>query len=42
VTKQQLHGPEIASPAIDQCSFCPTQGVGAEVSRVQSDACCPA
>ena len=26
VTKQQLHRSEVAGPAIDQGSFCPTQG----------------
>jgi hypothetical protein len=41
VTEEQLHRPEVAGPAIDQSSFCPAQGVGAEDSRVQSDACCP-
>ena len=41
MSEQKLDGPEIASAPIDQRSFCASQRMGAEESRVQPDAADP-
>ena len=39
--QQELDSPEIARPPVDQRRFCPSQRVGPEQSRVQSNAADP-